>query len=493
MKKGLWIKVVTSILIILTLCTSLYFIEKKENKYERNHYYIKAEFNDKTKILNAMEEVRYVNKNDAILDSLYFHIYPNAYKEKSKLPFTEYEYDKMYPTGFSSGFIKIKKVEADGKKLYWKISGSDKTILKIKLNSLLKKGSNVQLKIYFEDKLPNSQGRYGYGENTNNFCNWYPIAAVYDKEGWHIDEYEKYGDPFYSDVADYDIDFSADKKQVLAFTGELTKVKENGSYKLWELSGSKVRDFAIITSPKFKIRTEKVGKTKINSYYITDKFEKDAIKFSKNAVETYNAKFGQYPYKNYSVVESDFIIGGMEYPNLVMIDHTAYISPTTEMLEYLIAHETGHQWWYGLVGNNEVDNAWLDESLTEYSTQLYYGEMYGIDKMKEIYKIFTKDQYEFYYPAIKNKNMRRSLNEFNSSEEYVGLIYNKGCILFNNLRKNMGDKIFFDTLKNYFKDYEYKNANEDSFFKECNKTSGENYKNIIIEWLEGKTRLNTDI
>src|SRR5699024_3207279 len=103
----------------------------------------------------------------------------------------------------------------------------------------------------------------------------------------------------------------------------------------------------------------------------------------------------KYPYSQFSVVEADFYIGGMEYPNLVMIDQSLYSDDSEEYLELVTVHETAHQWWYGVVGNNQIEEAWLDEGLTEYSTLLYYRHRYGQKKMDAIsFKMIGKGKYQ---------------------------------------------------------------------------------------------------
>ena len=96
------------------------------------------------------------------------------------------------------------------------------------------------------------------------------------------------------------------------------------------------------------------------------------LKAGIDSIKTFNNLFGEYPYDTYSVIASDFYIGGMEYPTLVMIDQSLYNEKDKFLLEYVIAHETAHQWWYSVIGNDEISEPWLDEALTEYSTILYF-------------------------------------------------------------------------------------------------------------------------
>ena len=130
------------------------------------------------------------------------------------------------------------------------------------------------------------------------------------------------------------------------------------------------------------------------------------------------------------------------------------------MLEYVIAHETAHQWWYSIVGNDEVSEPWLDEALTEYSTILYFESRYGKDVSDKLMKTM-KVQSENY----RGEDMFKAINEFGSSSEYSLNVYTKGAVVFNEIRKEVGDKIFFETLQEYCQSYMFQNVNGEQFMK----------------------------
>ena len=140
----------------------------------------------------------------------------------------------------------------------------------------------------------------------------------------------------------------------------------------------------MILSDKFIINKSMCGNTSIVTYSLNEDLAVEANKIAKESIKIFNNLFGEYPYDTYSVVASDFYIGGMEYPTLVMIDNTLYDDNSKFLLEYVIAHETAHQWWYSVIGNDEVDEPWLDEALTEYSTILYFENKYGKEMSQKL-------------------------------------------------------------------------------------------------------------
>ena len=143
-----------------------------------------------------------------------------------------------------------------------------------------------------------------------------------------------------------------------------------------------------------------------------------------------------------------------------MIDQTLYDKDTKFLLEYVIAHETAHQWWYSIVGNDEVNEPWLDEALTEYSTILYFENKYG----KEISDKLLKTM-EVQSENYRGSDMFKASTEFDNSSEYSLNVYTKGAVVFNEIRKEVGDKIFFETLQEYCNNYMFQNVNGNQFMK----------------------------
>jgi len=201
-------------------------------------------------------------------------------------------------------------------------------------------------------------------------------------------------------------------------------------------------------------------------------------------LKIFDELFGKYPYKHFSVAASDFFIGGMEYPKLVFIDEGIY-KGNDDILEYIIVHETAHQWWYGLVGNNEIEEAWLDEALTEYSTILYYENKYGKEKRDKVYKKMILEGYDIYrhFNSKGNETILKDLGEFKNPREYQALVYCKGAMFLECLRGELGDEIFFDVLKVYFDKYKYKNATTEDFIQVCEMVSDRDLKNLFNKWL----------
>lgn len=455
-------------------------------------YNIKCYYNDQSKFLACNQVVDYINKSDNLLEEVRFHLYPNAFREGAKAKVVSSSNEaKAYPNGKSYGGIEIQDVSINEKVLEYEIGGEDENILIVKLSKGIFPDEHVMIDITYGVQLPNINHRFGYGENTINFGNFYPVACVYENgKGFIQDLYNSNGDPFYSEVANYSVEISYPESMMLASSGEQgkTDIDKASAKKTTKVTANKVRDFAFVLSSKFTKTSESVDGTIVNYYSYDDSDADASISVAVKAIKTFNQLFGKYPYATVSVVKANFVHGGMEFPNMVLIadDITGH-----QDYEYVIIHELAHQWWYGVVGNNEYVNSWLDEGLTEYSTILFYENNpdYGLDYDSMIkgvnknYKLFV-EVYSRVNGSV-DTSMNRRLDEYATEPEYVNCTYTKGTLLFDTLRETVGDKRFFKALKNYYKDYMFKIVSAEDFISCISSSTGYDLEGFFTSWLDG--------
>ena len=442
----------------------------------RNEYTIDVIYDDETNRILCNETLDYINNTKTTLDKIYLHIYPNAFCEEKLVPFEKNEMDRAYPNGFNEGYIDIKNVLQGGNKSKYKIIGEKNDILEIKLDKLLRQGEKINIDLKYNVKLPNCLGRFGYGDNTVNVTNWFPIACVYDDNGWNLKSYEAVGDPFYSDTSNFNVKILAPSKYKLATTGNIKEQKTDTEKNLYTIEGKMVRDFAFILSDKFVVSKTNYKNISINTYNLNEDMSKEAVNVAKSSIDIFSKLFGDYPYDTYSVVASDFFIGGMEYPMLVMIDESLYNKENKFLLEYVIAHETAHQWWYSVIGNDEISEPWLDEALTEYSTVLYFEEKYGKETGDKLIKTMEVQTRNF-----KANDMFKATTDYKDSSEYSLSVYTKGAVVFDKIRKEVGDEVFFNTLREYYSTYKFKNVNGTQF-SELWKSKGVDIEKILKKY-----------
>ena len=480
-------------LCFILLILSPLFLTGCSSEREINSYKIDIVFDDESKSLSAEEIVCYVNNSDNAFDNLYFHLYPNAFREGAKNEIVPISQQSLaYPNGKSYGFIKINEVKIEEKQIDFIIEGEDENILNIPLENRLFPDEKVKIFIDFQVVLPNINHRFGYGNYTINLANFYPIACVYeDGSGFKKDLYTNVGDPFYSDVSDYEVSISYDESLTLASSGEMQTFQQN-EMKKSVCKGEKIRDFALVLSEDFKTVSTQTDEVKINYFYTNDVLAEANLELSKKALAFFSEKFGKYPYSQLSVVQNDFVYGGMEYPNLVMISNAI----PCDRLSYVIVHEIAHQWWYGVVGNDEYNEAWVDEALTEFSTCLFFennGE-YGYDYDQIVTN--AASSFKTYYNIYKKvcgeveTRMNKRLDEFGGEFEYFQRVYTQGIILYDSLRQTIGEKKMYKCLQDYFERYKFENSSGDKLISSFSKSSGRNLEEFFNSFLNGDVLVN---
>ncbi len=444
--------------------------------------------NDMT--LSCSQKLSYKNSTDVVLNKLDMHLYPNAFREgATHTPVSLASTQKAYPNGKSYGNIEINEVKVEGNVTNHSICGIDQNILEFEFGKELYPDDYIEIEMTYIVTLPNVNHRFGYGNNTINIANFYPVACVYENGDFKQDVYHYNGDPFYSDMANYKVKFTCDKKYLVALTGNNIDTTYKDENQTITNEAKVVRDFAIVCSEKFKTMTADCDGIKVNYFYYFDQTPEKSLETSVKSLKTFGELFGKYPYSQLSVVEANFVHGGMEYPNLIYISDAC---SSYEEYTNVIVHEIAHQWWYGIVGNNEYSSSWLDEGLTEYSTALFYEKNpeYNItlesivDSNWKNFSLFTS-----IYQNVLGKvdtTMDRELGEYSTETEYTYVTYVKGMLLFDSIRQIIGDKAFFKGVEEYYENNKFSFAVPENLIASFEKASGSDLTSLFDAWIDGK-------
>jgi len=454
-----------------------------------NEYIIDGVLDTANKVLTAEQKVTYVNNESIELPDLYFHVYNNAFKKEETAPFLFDDFTRAYARGFQPGYSEFEAVELSmgqsRETLEYSFQGEGETILKVKLPEPLKPKESITLELKYKVIIPPAGERFGYGESNINMGNWYPVAAVYDDEGWNLDKYYSVGDPFYSDISNYAISIKAPKEYTIAASGRVEEEKLEGDYKIWKFTAKDMRDFAFVVSDKFRTAKETVGDTVIKSYYYAEHESKgkEALEYGKRAIEIFNRVYGEYPYPTYSVVETEFP-SGMEYPGLVYINTRYYDDGHNgDIMLYTTVHETAHQWWYGVVGNDQIDEAWLDEGFATYSEGIFTEEEFGSANGKLYYEYLEESAKEDIKSQAYDGVILKPLSSYKNWNDYGPAVYTGGAVLLSEIRKKVGDEDFFRILQSYYQEYSFKIATTEDFLTVCEKVSGMEFDDLFNKHL----------
>lgn len=425
-----------------------------------------------------------INDTGKDQDVIYFHIYPNSFRDLSKL--NDPNWREILGGNPKPGWMDINSVKVDQQSANYIVDGS---ILKIPLTEW-KQNEKIDLEIDFKLKVPQDNATLSYDNHAIRFGNWLPSRAVYDEEGWDLHPYYPIGDPFYSDVANYNINLTIPKGYQVASSGiDKQPINVSSDKQTFAIIANRMRDFAmVVMDSQYEPKVSNLGEITVRTWH----FKGDPASnintlhhVSTSSLEYFSKHYGDYPYKEYDVVRTGGFYGGMEFPGLVYIQGTVFEGNYQPGVLY-IAHETAHQWWYSLVGNDEVEHPWLDESLAQYSTLRYMYEQF-------------RDYYNGYYGSLENQvNMSRvyeannefisnPVTEFSSWSSYGNLVYGKGPIMFMHLQNTVGPEKMDEVLQNIFKNYQYRNVRPEEFINEFKNVLGQDVETYFNTWLHKGT------
>lgn len=368
---------------------------------------IEVSLDDKRHLLHAWEEFTYTNNSPDTLQFIYVHLWPNAYKN-DHTPFAR-QLDENGNTSFyyskpkDKGYIDSLQFTIDGQGVDFSSSENAPDIARIDLPKPLLPRQSMKVATPFKVKIPIVFSRMGHTGQAYFISQWFPKPAVYDQKGWHPLSYLDQGE-FFSEYGSYDVSITLPANYVVMATGNCTDEKENQW--LDELSKKTVEkikigrktprtaDSAIASSPETKtlhfheenihdfawfadkrwiVRKDTVyspGNNELVTAYAAFlptywKNWLDATGYLKETVRHYGKWVGPYRYKTIKAVLGDMHAGGgMEYPTVTIIDKAA-----SSQLQMVIVHEAGHNWFYGMLGSNERDHAWMDEGINTFYEQ----------------------------------------------------------------------------------------------------------------------------
>ncbi len=430
-----------------------------KEKSDRTSYNITCELKDG--VLTGKEEVVFYNFTDNVFSELKFNLFGNAFRENAKYSPVSRQYEaKAYPHGKNYGKIELSSVYDKEGALSFEVCGEDENVLSVKLREEVFPNESVSVIIEYTLTLANVIARTGINDDTINLSCFYPILCGIESGSFYECVYYANGDPFFSDCADYRVKLNVSDNTVVASSGRVVSSEKSNGRRTDEYVIENARSFAFVLSEKFEAVTEKCDKVDVTYYYYKDENPSESVKTAVKALNCFRSLYGEYPYQTYSVVQTQFIQGGMEFPALVMVSD----SLEEKAYKEVIVHETAHQWWQTVVGNNEIKYGFLDEGLAEYSVVVFYEKHpdYGytrealIKSAEQTYKIFCS-VYDKLFGSV-NTAMQRDLSEFSSEYEYVNTAYVKPAIMYDCLRKTVGDTKFFNGLKIYYKDNAFSNA-----------------------------------
>jgi len=492
---------------------------RKEYFQQEVHYTISVKLDDVNHTLKGFETIQYINHSPHTLNHIYFHLWPNAYRnEKTAFAVQQMENGDadfhFADVQNDYGYIDSLQFLVDNDTIKWEYDSAHIDICLLHLNKSLQPNDTITITTPFFVKLPSGFSRLGHEGQSYQITQWYPKPAVYDNNGWNKIPYLDQGE-FYSEFGSFDVSITVPENYVVAATGDIQNPEEekwlelraketkalieqhrtdktgrlNGTWdekfpesshimKTIRFKQKNIHDFAWFADKRFYVLRgdydlPKSGRNvTLYSYFLREnsRYWVKSIQYLHDAIKYYSMWNGEYPYNVVSAVDGALSAGGgMEYPTITVIGNVS----GDMSLETVIMHEVGHNWFYGILGSNERVNPWMDEGLNSFNEMRYIETKYpelsligsvapgqtGLNKFLHIEDISQRYQYQLTYllQAARNADqpMKDKADEF-TSFNYAGIVYHKTAIEMDYLRQYLGEKVFDNCMHEYYERWKFK-------------------------------------
>jgi len=404
-------------------------------------YHMDLLLSDDGTSISGRHEILYTNQEDIALDAVYYHLYPNIL----------------------GGHVDVSALTVNEQPVSTELLNQD-SILHVPLESPLPPGGQVVIQLEFLVDVPTESGsNYGVFATLDGvaaLAHFYPQVAVYDAEGWDTAVPPSNGDVTYSDSSFYLVRLTAPSGQVFITSGIITDSQTDGDNQVLTIASGPTRDFYIAGSDRYVMSSATIGQTTVKSYGFPEFSERidDALNYTVAAMESFNDRFGLYPFTEFEIGPTPNQALGVEYPGVVVLNGRIYDqndsfgnTPTSYYIEATTVHEVGHQWFYSVIGNDQPNEPWIDESLTQYATYLYFVDQYGESGASGLRQSFVSR-----WDSVDDAEIPIGMpaGEYEGAE-YSAIVYGRGPLFFEALSDTMGEAVFDVFIRDYYQTYKW--------------------------------------
>ena len=490
---------------ILILLSSL--VSAQSSKYWQQHvnYTMDIDVDVTTFQYKGKQKLVYTNNSPDQLKNVYYHLYFNAFQPNSQMDIRSRNIkdpdkrvgDRIYSlTPEEIGYIKVKSLKQNGKKVQFKTVG---TILEVVLNKPIQSGQKATFEMEFDAQVPVQIRRSGRNNKEGvalSMTQWYPKMAEYDFEGWHTPPY--IGREFHGVWGNFDVTLHIDKNYVVGGSGYLQnpqevghgyedknkKLKQQRGKKLtWHFKAPNVHDFTWAADPEYQhdILTTDNG---IDLHFFYKKnLEQQYLEHWKNLqpktaelIAYFSKHIGPYPYKQYSVIQGGD--GGMEYAMCTLITGKRNFNS----LFGVTNHELAHTWFQFLLASNESKHPWMDEGFTVYISNKAGNEILGRNSDNPHGGSYV--HYKYVVKSNAEELLSSHADRYHTNMAYGMGSYSKGNIFLSQLEYVIGAENVAKGLKKYFNDFSFKHPTPNDAKRSMEKVSGIHLDWYLNEWTQ---------
>lgn len=481
------------------------------------NYTISVSLNDTSHTLKGNCTLNYINRSPHALAFIYFHLWPNAYRNNNSALVKQLLLHNKKELYFSDaalrGYMDSLDFTAEGRKLTLEPDKTHPDICKVLLARPLAPGDSLTLTTPFFVKIPDAMfSRMGHTNQAYYITQWYPKPAVYDADGWHPMPYLDQGE-FYSEFGNYDVRITLPQNYYLAATGNRVDAGQEEAFvaervkqthallasgkrgddtfppsssqnKTVRFVQQQVHDFAWFADKRFYVLRGNVtlpasNRTVQTWAYVTggNLFAwRNAIHYVNRSTLFYSEHVGAYPYDHVTAVDGTIMAGGgMEYPNITVI---GTLQDTID-LEITIAHEVGHNWFYGMLASNERRYPFLDEGINSFYEMRYMRRYYPLLKMtsyirqdstfglmgfNKVPRWKEKELAYMYSHRQRNDQPLDLPSDVYSETNYGTIVYSKTPVVLDYLMAMTGEAKLDSAMQAYFSRYCFKHPSPNDFY-----------------------------
>lgn len=408
------------------------------------HYTFDIDLNYNYHSLDAVEQIVVPNPSGVTLSELVFNV----------------------PAAHEVGVFLLHNVSVGAQPADSKLAG---TLLTVTLPSQLAPADVVTLTISFsvlprrlgQDVTSFAAANLGYTDDMLTVGYWYPLLAPYRTgTGWLAVPWHPVGDPFASESADYTATITATPGVQIVAGGDMTPDDIARGDNVWHIDLPHGRTFAFIASPRYLETRVSMGGVTYSLYTFEEHARLAPVTLQAviRSVCLYNALYGPYPYATLRVAE----VNGpwsMEFSGLVTLgeeEFADYNGSNRNRLVRIAAHEVSHQWWYGVVGDDQAREPWLDEGMARFNELRYY-EFYSPHDVG-----WWRSQ--VIYGAAPVRAVDSPIYDFHYHNNYISAVYNRGALFIDALRGQIGQPAFNVFLRDLYRREAFRISTASDFF-----------------------------
>ncbi len=482
-------------------------------------YDLKARLRPEIRTVEGSETLTWLNDSGGPVPELRFHLYLNAFRNNRSTFMVERGAlaSKSVRPAEDWGSIEVKSLRVPGGKDLASTlefihpddgNTDDRTVARVLLPTPVPPGGRVTLEIEFVSRLPKVIARSGYVGEFYLVGQWFPKIGVFQNGAWNCHQYHGNSE-FYADYGLFKAELTVPAQYVVGATGKRVAERANADgTKTYTHYQDDIHDFAWTACPDFrefheffvledpKVETEMIFLVHRAHLGIKDRY----VRSLRQGIEFYSRNYGAYPYPTITLVDpapGAVSAGGMEYPTFFTADSTSYMPAGVRMPEMVTIHEFGHNYWYGMVGSNEFEEAWLDEGINTYSEIKAMDRYYGADRSMIDWGGLRIGEIAYQRLSVIGSGrfdpILKSSWGFIGPSSYSLNVYAKAGLMLLTLEKMLGEPVMAKVMRTYFETWKFRHPTSRDFIRVAQDVSGRDLGWFFGQALESPDKLDYGI